>query len=260
MILAILQARVSSSRLPGKVMMPLLGEPMLARQLERVRRATLIDQLVVATSTDGSDDPVARLCEQTGTACYRGQLDDVLDRFYQAALPYRPEYIVRLTGDCPLADPELIDRVIRFCLDGGYDHACNGGEPATFPDGLDVEVLRFSALEQAWHEARLPSEREHVTPFIYNHPERFRLALYRNPVDLSHLRWTVDEPADFELVRIIYETLYPQQPQFGTDAILRLLEERPELATLNTQHTRNEGYAKSLLQDQAHLAQLPRKD
>lgn len=256
MILAILQARVSSSRLPGKVMLPLLGQPMLARQLERVRRATLVDQLMVATSVDASDDPVAQLCAQIGAACYRGQLDDVLDRFYQAALPYRPEYVVRLTGDCPLADPALIDRVIRLCLESGCDHVSNGGEPTTFPDGLDVEVLRFSALEQAWHEARLPSEREHVTPFIYNHPERFRLAQYKNPVDLSHLRWTVDEPDDFELVRIIYETLYPQQPEFGTDAILALLRARPELATFNTGHRRNEGYAKSLLQDQAHLDQL----
>jgi spore coat polysaccharide biosynthesis protein SpsF len=259
MILAILQARVSSSRLPGKVLMPLLGVPMLARQLERVRRATLIDRLMVATSTDRSDDPVARLCADAGADCYRGQLDDVLDRFYQAALPYRPDYIVRLTGDCPLADPALINEVIRFCLDSGCDHVSNGGDPTTFPDGLDVEVLRFSALEQAWREARLPSEREHVTPFIYNHPERFRLAQYKSPVDLSHLRWTVDEPADFELVRIIYETLYPRQPDFATDAILQLLEARPELATFNTQHKRNEGYARSLLQDQAHLEQL-RKD
>lgn len=251
MILAILQARVSSRRLPGKVLLPLLGQPMLARQLERVRRAALIDQLVVATSADAADDPLALLCGQIGVACYRGQLDDVLDRFYQAALPYRPDYIVRLTGDCPLADPVLIDRVIRRCLDSNCDHISNGTAPATFPDGLDVEVMRFSALEQAWREARLPSEREHVTPFIYHHPERFRLAQYANPVDLSHLRWTVDEPADFELVRIIYETLYPQQPDFDTAAILRLLEQRPALATLNTAHQRNEGYAKSLLQDQA---------
>lgn len=259
MILAILQARVSSSRLPGKVMLPLLGQPMLARQIERVRRATLIDQLLVATSMDSSDDAIAQLCAQTGTACYRGQLDDVLDRFYQAALPYRPDYIVRLTGDCPLADPALIDRIIRFCVDGGYGHVSNGGEPTTFPDGLDAEVLPFAALEQAWREARLPSEREHVTPFIYNHPERFRVEQYKNPVNLSHLRWTVDEPADFALVRIIYETLYPRQPDFGTADILRLLEERPELATMNTKHTRNEGYAKSLRQDQAHLDRL-RKD
>lgn len=253
MILAILQARVTSSRLPGKVMLPLLGQPMLARQLERVRRATLIDQLMVATSVDGSDDPLALLCDQLGVACHRGQLDDVLDRFYQAGLPYRPEHIVRLTGDCPLADPDLIDRVIRLCLESGCDYVSNGTAPATFPDGLDVEVMRFSALEQAWCEARLPSEREHVTPFIYHHPERFRLAQYRNPVDLSHLRWTVDEAADFTLVRIVYETLYPQQPDFDTSAILHLLDARPELVTLNTDHQRNEGYAKSLLHDQTRL-------
>lgn len=251
MILAILQARVSSSRLPGKVLLPLLGQPMLARQLERVRRATLIDQLVVATSADSADDPLALLCEQAGTACYRGQLDDVLDRFYQAALPYRPDYVVRLTGDCPLADPALIDRVIGSCLDSGCDYLSNTIAPATFPDGLDVEVMRFSALELAWREAQLGSQREHVTPFIYQHPERFRIEQFSNPVDLSALRWTVDEPADFELVRIIYEALYPSQPDFGTDAILALLAARPELATLNTRHQRNEGYAKSLLQDLA---------
>lgn len=258
MILAILQARVSSSRLPGKVLLPLLGQPMLARQLERVQRATLIDQLLVATSDDPSDDALAALCLANGTPCYRGKLDDVLDRYYQAALPYRPEHIVRLTGDCPVADPAVIDSVIGFYLERGCDHASNGGEPPTFPDGLDVEVFRFSALEAAWREARLGSEREHVTPFIYKHPERFRLAQYKNPVDLSALRWTVDEAADFELVRTIYETLYPGKPNFGTDDILRLLEARPELRTINTQHQRNEGYAKSLRQDQAQLRHTQR--
>lgn len=252
MILAILQARVSSSRLPGKVLKPILGVPMLIRQLERVKRAKMIDRLVVATSIDPSDDPIEDLCRQNGIECCRGDLKDVLDRFYQVAKSYRPEHIVRLTGDCPLIDPEVIDRVIRFYLDGGYDHASNGGEP-TFPDGLDVEIFRFSALELAWQEARLPSEREHVTPFIYTHPERFRTAQYKNHVDLSYLRWTVDEPADFELVRIVYESLYPSRPDFSTTDILALIENRPELATMNTHHARNEGYAKSLHEDKAFL-------
>lgn len=255
MILAILQARVSSTRLPGKVLKPLLGAPMLTRQIERVRRARLIDTLIVATSTDPSDDAIEALCRGAGIACHRGALQDVLDRYYQAAKPYQPDHIVRLTGDCPLADPEVIDRLIRFYLDGGYDHASNGGEPTTFPDGLDVEAFRFSALEAAWREARLPSEREHVTPFIYNHPERFRLGSYRNDVDLSHLRWTVDEPADFDLVKIVYEALYPAKPDFGTADILALLDARPELGAMNTHHARNEGYAKSLQEDTAFLEQ-----
>lgn len=252
MILAILQARVSSSRLPGKVLKPILGVPMLMRQIERVKRARLVDRLVVATSTDPSDDPIEVLCGQNGIECYRGDLNNVLDRFYRAAKLYRPKHIVRLTGDCPLIDPQVIDQVIRFCLDGGYDYVSNASEP-TFPDGLDVEVFRFSALELAWQEARLSSEREHVTPFLYAHPERFRTAQYKNHVDLSYLRWTVDEPADFELVRIVYESLYPSRLDFSTADILALIESRPELATMNTHHARNEGYAKSLQEENASL-------
>ena len=251
-ILTILQARVSSSRLPGKVLKPILGMPMLLRQIERIRRAKRITHLIVATSTNSSDDSIETMCLQSNIECFRGDLKDVLNRYYQAAKPYNPDYIVRLTGDCPLIDPEVIDRVVSFCLDGNYDHASNGGE-VSFPDGLDVEMFRFSALEAAWHEARLPSEREHVTPFIYNHPERFKTAQYKNSVNLSHLRWTVDEPADFELVRIIYESLYPSKADFLTSDILALIEKRPELATMNTQHSRNEGYAKSLLEDKAFL-------
>lgn len=253
MILGVLQARVSSTRLPGKVLRPLLGKPMLQCQIERVRRAKLIDKLIVATSTDSSDDAIEEVCRRGGIACHRGQLQDVLDRYYQAAKSYRPAHVVRLTGDCPLADPDLIDRVVRFYLNGRYDHVSNGGEPPTFPDGLDVEVFPFSALEVAWREAGLPSEREHVTPFIYNHPERFRVAQYANDVNLSHLRWTVDEPEDFELVNIIYETLYPAKPDFSTADILSLLEQRPELKTINTQYRRNEGYAKSRREDALFL-------
>ncbi|TFV91754.1 spore coat protein [Oxalobacteraceae bacterium OM1] len=253
MILAILQARTSSSRLPGKVLKSIVGQPMLARQLERVRRSARLDRIVVATSTDPSDDTIATLCADLGVDCSRGSLNDVLDRFYQTALPYRPQHVVRLTGDCPLADPILIDEVIDFYRDGKYDHVSNAGDPPTFPDGLDVEVFPFTALEAAWHEATLPSEREHVTPFIYNHPERFKLGQYRNETDLSALRWTVDEPADFELVSKLYEALYPADPAFTTQDVLRLLEQRPEYKTLNTQFRRNEGYAKSVLADAAFI-------
>lgn len=255
MKLAVLQARVSSSRLPGKVLKPLLGQPMLARQIERVRRAKAIEKLIVATSIDASDDGIETLCRDIGVDCYRGQLQDVLDRYYQAARSYRPEHVIRLTGDCPLADPDVIDAVIQFYLDNDCDHVCNGGEPPTFPDGLDVEIFRFTALEQAWKEAVLPSEREHVTPFIYTHPERFRLAQFSNATNLSHLRWTVDEPDDFELVKIIYENLYPGNPDFSTADILALLERRPDLKSMNTKHQRNEGYAKSLRQDETYRKQ-----
>ncbi|ATG91330.1 cytidylyltransferase domain-containing protein [Methylomonas koyamae] len=248
MILAILQARMSSSRLPGKVLLPVLGEPMLLRQIERLRKVRNIDRLLVATSAETADDEIENLCKQHAIDCFRGNLNDVLDRFYQAAVSHHPDHVVRLTADCPLADPGLIDQVIEFYLAGGYDYASNSIQP-TFPDGLDVEICRFACLEQAWREAGLPSQREHVMPFIHQQPERFNIGHFFNREDLSHLRWTVDEPRDFELVSQIYAALYPANPDFATSDILRLLAERPELANWNTQHRRNEGYLKSLAAD-----------
>ena len=258
MILAILQARVSSSRLPGKVLKPLLGVPMMLRQIERVRRARRIDRLIVATSVERADDAIETLCTTNGIDCVRGSLNDVLDRFYAAAQPASPDYVVRLTADCPLADPGLIDEVIEFCLHGGFDYASNAFEP-TFPDGLDVEVFRFTCLEQAWKEARLPSQREHVTPFINQQPQRFRIGSFRNPVDHSHLRWTVDEPADFELVTRIYEALYPVNPAFSRHDVLELLNRQPELLRLNDRHVRNAGYQKSLDADRRFNGVQPKE-
>jgi spore coat polysaccharide biosynthesis protein SpsF len=245
-VLAILQARVSSTRLPRKVLKPILGRPMLLHQLDRVRRARTLDALVVATSTDPGDDAIEELCATAGIACFRGSLEDVLDRFYRAALPYRPQHVVRLTGDCPLADPEVIDRVVNVCRAESLDYA--GAEPS-FPDGLDVEVMRFSVLEEAWRQATRPSDREHVTQFINRQPDRFRIRGVANDVDLSHLRWTVDEPEDFELVTRIYEALYPANPAFTTRNILDLLARQPALATLNQGIVRNAGLAKSLEAD-----------
>lgn len=247
-MLAILQARTSSSRLPGKVLRPILGEPMLARHIERLRRSRKIDPLVIATSSEPSDDPLAELCAQMGVHCHRGSLNDVLDRFYQAAKPLQPDHLLRLTGDCPLADPDVIDACIEFHLAGGYDYTTNALQP-TFPDGLDVEVFRFKCLEEAWAEASLPSEREHVTPFIYRRPERFRIGHYRQERDLSWLRWTVDQPEDFQVVEAIYQALYPANAAFGTSDILNFLSQHPEVARLNSDITRNEGYLKSLAAD-----------
>ena len=248
-VLGIIQARMSSTRLPGKVMKPILGKPMLARQLERTRRARSLDALMVATSVDSSDDPIEQLCASLGIDCFRGSLDDVLDRYYQAARQYRPRHVARMTADCPLIDPEIVDRVVEFYLRGGFDHAGNGVEPR-FPDGLDVEILRFPILEYAWQHATRLSDREHVTLFVHRQPDRFRIGSYRNDVDLSHLRWTVDEPRDFVLVERIYEALYPKNPAFTTADILDLLEKRPELLALNSGIDRNEGLARSLARDQ----------
>ena len=247
-ILAILQARTSSSRLPGKVLKPVMGAPMLARQIERIMRSAAINRLVVATSTEADDDPIETLCAPLGVDCFRGSLNDVLDRFYHAAKPYAPDHVVRLTGDCPLIDPLVIDRVIAFHLGGSFDYTSNTVEP-TFPDGLDVELMTYACLTAAWREAALPSQREHVTSFIYQHPERFRIGSYRQPQDHSAQRWTVDEPEDFELVSRIYAALYPVNPSFTTADILELLEHDRILQSINAGHLRNAGYAASLLND-----------
>ena len=252
MILAIIQARISSSRFPGKVLKPILGFPMLARQIERIRRAKLIDHLIVATTDDMSDNSIENLCIEIKVECFRGKMDDVLDRFYQAANFTKPKHIIRLTGDCPLVDPELIDEMIQFHLNGDYDYTSNTVEP-TYPDGIDVEIFRLMCLEQAWREAKLPSQREHVTPFINQQPERFKTGSYKQNINLSHLRWTVDELLDFEVVSKIYEFLYPQHPEFTTQDILAILDEKPELKTLNTCYQRNEGFKDSLLADELFL-------
>lgn len=254
--LALLQARVSSSRLPGKVLLPVLGEPMLFRQIERVRRAKRIGHLVVATSIDQSDDALALECAARGISCGRGSLADVLGRFVVCAEPYKPEALIRLTGDCPLVDPELIDTMLQAFEECDYDYLTNA-DPPTFPDGLDVEVMRFSCLLDAHREAKLPSEREHVTPFLRAHPDRFRLGNHPAEVDHSGLRWTVDEEQDLAFVRSVYEHLYPNKPDFSTGDIFELLKRNPQLNLINSSFERNEGFKKSLQNDAEFLA---RKD
>jgi spore coat polysaccharide biosynthesis protein SpsF len=250
MITAVLQARMSSSRLPGKVLMPIVGKPMLGLQLERIRRARRVNRLIVATSNEPADASVVELCNSFSIPSYCGSLNDVLDRCHSAVASSPPEYVVRLTGDCPLADWSLIDRAIAFCIEGKFDYASNTLRP-TWPDGLDVEVMRFDALDKAWREAKLPSEREHVTPYMYRRPDRFRLGSLEQEPDLSGLRWTVDEPEDFEFVSQVYEALYPSNPAFTTGDILKLLRSKPALRSVNSGFVRNEGMSKSLATDRA---------
>lgn len=245
MILAILQARTGSTRLPGKVLSPILGRAMLALQVERVLRAERIDELVLATTIDPADDPIERLAGKLGVGCFRGSVEDVLDRFYQAALSSSPEHVVRLTGDCPLIDPAVIDLIIARHLQAGVDYTSNTVHP-TYPDGLDVEMFRFDALADAWRDARKTSEREHVTPFLYNRPQRFQIESVQQDRDLSEMRWTVDEPEDLAFVRAVYEELYPANPAFSTEDVLNLLQRRPELGARNAHIARNEGYAQSV--------------
>lgn len=225
---------MSSSRLPGKVMLPVAGAPMLARQLERLRRSKGIERLVVATSTGSDDDAIEQLCDESGTECFRGDLEDVLDRYYQAASHYRAGTIIRLTADCPLADPEVIDRLIAFYEGSEFDYASNIIE-RTWPRGLDAEIMSFETLERTWQDAERQPEREHVTLYIYRHPERFRLGSFTGDADRSHLRWTVDEVADLEMVRRVYGALYPDNPAFTTADVLEYLDRNPDVAAINTQ-------------------------
>jgi spore coat polysaccharide biosynthesis protein SpsF len=249
-VLAILQARSGSRRLPRKVMQEILGRPMIERQIERVRRAACVDDLIVATTDDPSDDALADLCAGLGVGCHRGEVDDVLSRFVGAARGRGEEWLVRLTGDCPLADPAIIDAVVREALAADADYVSNVLVP-TFPDGLDVEVIRRSVLERADREALLGSEREHVTPYIYKHPELFRIAELRSPQDLSAHRWTVDEPQDLAFVRAVYARLYDADPAFSMGDVLALLAREPSLALVNADISRNEGYIKSMEADRA---------
>ena len=201
------------------------------------------------------DDALAELCAREGVDCLRGSLADVLDRFVCAARPYAPDIVVRLTGDCPLADPALIDEIVTRFVASDLDYLSNC-EPASYPDGLDVEVTRFAALETAWREAVLPSHREHVTPFIRRQPARFRVGNHvSDETDRSGMRWTVDEPEDFEFVKQVYERLYPKNPAFSTRDVLALLAAEPALMQINTRFERNEGSRKSLIADARFLAE-----
>lgn len=231
-VVAIIQARMGSTRLPGKVLKDLGGETVLARVVNRTRRATLLDEVVVATSVLPADDAIARECEHLKVACFRGDEADVLDRYYRAAQQFAADAVVRITADCPLIDPELVDTTIRTFLEEKADYA-NNTSPRTYPRGLDAEVFTFTGLERAWREAVKPYEREHVTPYFYEHPELFRVAYTREEKDYSAHRWTLDTPDDLELIRAIYARL-GNRADFGWREVLAVMEREPELAALNS--------------------------
>lgn len=233
MVLAILQARMSSSRLPGKVLAEVAGAPMILRQIERLKRARRLDRIVVATSTEAGDDVLADTLVEAGVAVFRGALDDVLGRFIGAMDAFGPAAtVVRLTADCPLADPGVIDATVACFERADADYASNTGEPRTFPKGLDVEVFRAAALREAAAETADPYDREHVTPFIYRRPERYALAFHAQPTIEGDIRWTVDRPDDLEFVRAVYDALYPADPAFSSNDVRAFVRSRPDLLTL----------------------------
>ncbi len=245
-IVAIVQARMGSTRLPGKTLAPLAGKPMLAHILERVQAAPLVDRVVVATTTRPEDDPIQDLVTRMGLEVYRGSAEDVLDRFYRCARAVGAHTIVRITADDPFKDPALLQAMLEFWVRAwpGLDYLSNTLEP-TYPEGLDLEIFSLHALERAWREATHPADREHVTPYIWRHPGRFRLYSWKHSRDLSHLRWTVDYPEDLAFARAVYQHLYPVKPLFLMEDILALLEARPHLQTLPRAVPRNEGYLRS---------------
>jgi len=269
--IAIIQARMGSSRLPGKVLLDLAGQPMLQRVVERTRLAKTIHQVVVATTTEPSDDPVVELCAKLGYGCHRGSLYDVLDRYYQAARQFDANNIVRITADCPLIDPQVVDRTVQAFFgkttnedielsdskpESGptyqkskiinpqsaakvqpYDFVANRLPPPwgrTYPIGLDTEVCTFKALEAAWHEAKAKHQREHVMPFFYENLRRFRVLLVNHPENCGRLRWTVDTAEDLEALRQIYAH-FPGRDDFSWLEVLALYQREPELARINAQ-------------------------
>ena len=231
---AIVQARIGSTRLPGKALMDLAGEPMLARVVNRTRRTEKIAQVIVATTDRAADDAIANLCKARGWDCFRGDEADVLDRYYRAALHFEAEAVLRITSDCPFIEPELIDQLISefHKHQPGVDYASTLLPRRTFPRGLDAEVMLFGALEKAWRDDKDPAWREHVTPYIHRHPDLFRLQGMTNDVDYSHLRWTVDTEEDLSFSRRIYDHF--GHDAFSWRAVLKLLEEHPEWVEINS--------------------------
>ncbi len=230
-IVAIIQARMGSTRLPGKVLKDLGGATVLARVVSRVRRFRFVNEVVVATSKDPADDLIMKECQRLGTRAFRGGEQDVLDRYYGAAREAQAEVVVRITSDCPLIDPGVSDKTVQAFLDVLPDYASNVLEP-TYPRGLDTEVMAFAAIESAWSDAREPYQREHVTPFLYQHPERFKLLSVKGDHDYSQYRWTLDTPEDLEFLRAVYARSVNRQDLSWQD-VLGMVEREPELAEIN---------------------------
>lgn len=242
---AIIQARYDSSRLPGKVLQDIAGKPMLVRVFERSSLAKSIDQVIVATTTEPSDDATQSLCESEGILWFRGSQFDVLDRYYQAARNSEAQVIVRITADCPLIDPAVIDKTVYALSEHIQLHPDSNRAPfsanrlpppwgRTYPVGLDTEVCTFPGLEIAWKEASLPHQREHVMPYFYDNPDRFTIIHVNHERDLGQLRWTVDTATDLELIRQIYNR-FPGRNDFSWLEILGLVEREPELLAINAQ-------------------------
>ena len=250
-IAAVIQGRMSSSRLPGKILANIAGQPMLQRVFMRTSRSASVSQTIFATTTDASDDPVAEYCDFSGIPCTRGNLFDVLDRYYQTAKQAKADVVVRITADCPVIDPALIDDVVNTLLEDEYDFVCNRLPPPwsrTYPIGLDVEACTFKVLAKAWKEAKEPQHREHAMPYFYEgvklsaisrqrsegvSPRDFRIALLNHTTDFGDYRWTVDTPEDLEFMRQIYSH-FDGRDDFTWKEVLDLVHDEPNLMKINS--------------------------
>jgi len=251
-IVVVVQARMSSSRLPGKVLFPILGESLLFRMIERLRRVKYPIDIVVATSTDQTDKIIEVVCQEKGIEVFRGKINDLLDRHYQIGLLKQADAVIKIPSDCPLIDPIIVDRIIDFYLEHEtqYDYVSNL-HPATYPDGNDVELMTFSALDQAWQEAQKPLELEHTTPYFWENPDKFRIAnlTWETGLDysMSH-RFTIDYYEDYQFIKRIFESLYPNNPEFSLEDILNLIDSKPDIYDINKKCLGVNWYSKHLLE------------
>jgi spore coat polysaccharide biosynthesis protein SpsF len=233
-IAAIIQARMGSTRLPGKIMKDLKGKPVLWHVIERVKQAKNIDQIIIATTILKRDKIIFEKAQEWGVEVYRGSEDDVLERYYEAAVENNVDTVVRITSDCPLIDPKVIDEIIKYYNDNGYTLVTNAGSDLknrTYPRGLDTEVFSFNVLEEAFNKAEEKYQREHVTPYIYENYDD--IYYYKNDKDLSNYRLTLDTKEDYELIKVIYDKLYYGKHDFYLDEIIELLDNNKELLKLN---------------------------
>lgn len=248
MFIAILQARMGSSRLPNKVLRKIKGKTLLELYINRVKQSRLIDKIVIATTTNSEDDVIEKIASKLGIECFRGSENDLLDRYYQCAKKYRADVVVRITPDDPFVDYRVIDRAVQIFKDNQVDFVTNHFEP-TYPEGLDVEVYSINALEKSWREAKLLSEREHVFPYIQNNQNQFKIINFKQEKDYSHLRWTIDYECDYEMTKVIYDYLYNKKPIFLQEDMLLLLEKHPEISKINAHIKRKEGVNRTKAND-----------
>ena len=243
----IIQARTQSVRLPNKVLALINGKSLIWHIIERLKSCERVEQIILATSNREEDKELVKIANDCNILSFVGDEDDVLSRFHQAALKFNADPIIRITGDCPLVDPYLLDEMLGFYVENNYDYVSNTIIP-TYPDGLDIEIFSFKSLRKTFNEAKLKSEKEHVTPYIWKNPGIFQLYNYRNKEELSNYRWTVDEQLDLELIRQIYSNFKPKII-FSFQDVIEMGKLNPQIFKINEKINRNEGYLKSIKED-----------